>query len=140
MSYIGKNWKEWPEFHPRRADHGKPRRDGSINVADPNNEQFTLAEWEEFSKGSTSTTSRLAVTSSDMGAGRLDIVKTEYKNGTYHIFPTFYPNSRTEEEVKIGKGYSVAGDNWPFENGKAAMQAARDAYNIVFKIDQRKGA
>ena len=145
MSLIGKNWKEWPVFHPRRTEASrlKIRKDGRgnivTNVADTGNEQFSPAEWEEFSKGAEREVSRLAVSSSRYGPGRMDVEKISYRDGTYHILPTFYPNNLTDEEVKIGKRYSVRGERWPFKDGAAAMQAAREELEIVFKIDQKKG-
>lgn len=138
----GKNWDHWPSFHPRRpaADRRRIRKDyrGNVttNVADPGNEQFSPAEWAAFAEGAETVMSRLGVSVSDIGPGRLELSKTTYKDGTFLIVPAFFPNALTDKEIEVGKHYSTRGDDWPFKDGKAASDAMRRAFNMKLKIDK----
>lgn len=144
-SLLGKNWTEWPAFHPRRPEAARLaiRKDmaGNVvtNVADPNNETFSPTEWDVFQEGAKEEISRLAVSGSSLGSGRLEITKTTYRDGTYRIYPAFIPNNLTDKELSIGKIYTARGDDWPFKDGAAAIQALRDEFQVALKIDQKKG-
>lgn len=128
--YLGSRWTEWPEWHPRRPDHGKPRnprKPNAVNVLDPDRERFSREEWETFAEGATEVTSRLAVSGSKFGAGRLDVTKTTFKNGTYQIIARLYANSEPHHL------YIDPGDLYPLETGADAKEAARIAYEVKFK-------
>lgn len=102
-------------------------------------DKMTPAEWDIFSAGSKSEVGRLAVSRSSLGPGRLDIEKTTFFDGSYRIIPNLVPNSLTAEDEAIGRRYTARSDAWPFVDGAAAIQAMREAFDVVLKIDLKKG-
>lgn len=102
-------------------------------------DRMTPAEWEIFSAGSTVEVGRLAVSRSSLGPGRLDIEKETFADGSYRIIPNLVPNNLTAEEESVGKRHTARSEAWPFVDGAAAIQAMREAFDVVLKIDLKKG-
>lgn len=95
-----------------------------------------LQEYKKFAEGAERSTARIAVLSSELGPGLLEIDKTIFKSGFTLYHPSFYP---THGETYVCDGetrkYSepCEAPKGGYKNWKHALRLMRERYKMGFR-------